>query len=274
MRILAALLLLSPALVRGIDLQPTRGGPADLAIRDAAGAVAYARWSDLRRLPTTRIQLQGEFAPGTQTATALFLADLLKAIPHPAGADTVLATCRDGYASVFPPSFIKRYRPFLVLEIDGKGPAAWGTLPHDPGPYAITVSDSVVPGVSSVRDVEHKRPWEVTTVELAPYASAFRAAYTGRWAVLSPKERDGRDIWINSCASCHKGPGGIFSGTKAGRPWQVILAFAAHDRPYFAGYVRSPTSLVPCAKMEPHPGYSDNELSNLIAFIVKGSESP
>jgi cytochrome c2 len=48
----------------------------------------------------------------------------------------------------------------------------------------------------------------------------------------------------------------------------VIAAYAGYDRPFFMKYVRKPKSLVPCAKMEPHPDYSDAELSNLIEFIT------
>jgi hypothetical protein len=169
-----------------------------------------------------------------------------------------------------PPDFISRYRPFLVLEIDGKGPEKWPPpgLAYDPGPYVVTVSANVAPAVARFRDVEHKKPWGVTTLEVASYAARYGPVYSGKWAALSPAGADGRDIWINSCASCHPGPQGIFGGTKAARPFQVIAAYAGYDRPFFMRYVRNPTSLVASAEMEPHPHYTDAELSHLIGFIT------
>ena len=75
-----------------------------------------------------------------------------------------------------------------------------------------------------------------------------------------------------SCASCHAGPPGTFGGTKANRPFQVIAAYAGYDRAFFVKYVRDPKSLVRCAKMEPHPHYTDAELSGLIAFIAAAND--
>jgi cytochrome c1 len=152
------------------------------------------------------------------------------------------------------------------------GPEKWPPpgLTYNPGPYVITVSADLVPGVASYRDLEHKKPWGVTTLEVASFSDKYKGAYTGKWASLSQAAQRGREIWINSCASCHPGPAGTFSGTKAGRPFQVIAAYAGYDRGFFVKYVRDPKSLVASAKMEPHPDYTDAELSDLIEFITAG----
>jgi cytochrome c2 len=275
----AALVLAGAGRASPLELHAARSSPFDLALtgklsglRD--GEIRYARWSDLRSLPTTTLTLDGEFVPGPQLLTVIFLGDLWKALPAAPGADTILATCADGYASVFTSEFIGRYRPFLVLAINGKGPADWPPkgLDYNPGPYVITVSPALAPDAARYRDLEHKKPWSVTTLELASYAQRYAAVYAGKWADLPPAGRDGREIWINSCASCHQGPGGIFGGTKAGRPFEVIAAYAAYDRAFFVRYVRDPKSLVPSAQMEAHPKYTDEELSHLIAFITAGQD--
>jgi len=260
-----------------LELSPERGSPYDLAISGrlagvAAGGTRYARWADLRALPTAAVRLDGEFVKGTQDLTVVFLDDLWKALPIAPGADTLLASCADGYASVFTSDFISRYRPFLVLEINGKGPRDWPPpgLAFNPGPYVVTVSEGLVPAAARLRDLQHKKPWSVTGIEVASYAESFRPVYTGKWASLSAPARDGREIWINACASCHQGPSGIFGGTRAGKPFQVIEAYARFDRPYFMRYVRDPKSLVPCARMEPHPRYTDAELSGLVEFVTAG----
>jgi cytochrome c2 len=275
----AMLLLAAAGPLRALELHPDRTSPYDLALTGMlagvpAGEPRYAHWSDLRALPVERLRVKGEFVDGSQELTVVFLDDLWKALPVAAGADCLLARCSDGYASVFTAEFTSKYRPFLVLEINGKGPKDWPPpgLEYNPGPYVITVSSDLAPAATRYRDVEHKKPWGVTTLEVASYAERYKAAYSGKWADLSPQARDGREIWINSCACCHQGPAGIFGGTKADRPFEVIAAYAGYDRPFFTEYVRDPKSLVPSAKMEPHPKYTDNELSNLIAFITAGQK--
>lgn len=241
-----------------------------------ADSTRYVRWSDLRALPTSTLTLDGEFVKGPQKVTALFLSDLWKAIPTRAGADTILATCSDGYSSVFTSSFIEKYRPFVVLEINGQGPSYWPPkgLDFNPGPYVITVSERLVPAVASFRDVEHKKPWAVAALEVASFARSYGPIYSGRWQSLSPAAADGREIWINSCASCHPGPAGAFGGTKANRPFEIIQAYAAYDRPFFVRYVRDPKSLVASAEMEGHPHYSDADLSDLVSFLTAGDFGP
>jgi len=276
----AALLLLAAGAPAGaLELHSQRGSPFDLALRGRltgvpAGGELYARWSDLRALPTAKLQAPGEFVKGPQELTVVFLSDLLAALPAGAGADCLLATCGDGYAGIFTSGFISKYRPFLVLEINGKGPADWPPpgLAFNPAPYAITVSDILAPDASAFLDIEHKKPWGVTTIEVASFADRFGGIYSGKFASLGPAARAGREIWINSCASCHAGPGGTFGGTKADRPFQVIAAYAVFDRPFFVKYVRDPKSLVPSAKMEAHPRYTDGQLSDLVEFISAGRE--
>lgn len=275
--IACALCLLCAVPARALDLQGERGSPYDLALTGriaglAAGGIGYARWADLRALPTTQLTVEGEFIKGSQVLTVVFLSDLWKALPVTEGADTILAACGDGYASVYTSDFISEYRPFLVLEINGNGPASWPPpgLNFNPGPYVITVSAALVPSVAHFLDVEHKKPWAVTTIEIGNFAAKYRGVYTGRWASLSADATAGRQIWINSCGCCHAGPAGTFGGTKAGRPFAVIAAYAGADPAFFRKYVRNPKSLVASAKMEPHPHYTDAELAQLIAFITAG----
>jgi len=277
---MAALSLLVGAIpARSLDLQRERGSPFDLAVTGRitgvpSGETRFARWQDLRALPTAQLTVDGEFVRGPQVLTVVFLDVLLKALSPEPGADTILATCSDGYASVYTSTFIGRYRPFLVLEINGKGPADWPPpgLSYNPGPYVVTVSPGLIPEVANFPDVEHKKPWGVTVLEVATFADRYKGVFTGNWASLSSEAQKGRDIWINSCASCHQGPSGIFGGTKAERPFEVIAAYAGYDRAFFTKYVRDPKSLVPCAKMEPHPHYTDTEMGDLIEFITAGQK--
>ena len=273
---LAALCALSTILqVRAIELHPQRSSPFDLALTGKlagvpAGETRYARWSDLRALPTQKLTCDGEFVAGPQVLTVVFLDELLKDLPVAPGADALLATCSDGYASVYTSGFIAKYRPFLVLEINGKGPKDWPPpgLAYNPGPYVVTVSPELVPAALSYRDITHKKPWGVTMVEVANYAERYGPIFSGKLGSVTPEAADGREVWINSCASCHLGPVEMFSGTKAGRPFPIVAAYARYDRPFFEKYIRDPKSLVPSALMEAHPHYTDQDLANLEAFIA------
>ncbi len=277
--VLCTLSLLVPARrSAALGLHPTPSSPYDLAVSGnvagvPAGGIGYLRWSDLRALPTSQIKLDGEFVKGTQTVTIVFLSDLWKALPVAPGSDTLLATCAsDGYAAIYTLDFMARYRPFVVLEINGQGPDKWPPpgLAYNPGPYVISVSADLAPAAAGFRDMPHKKPWGVTQVEVARSADRLSALYSGKWASLSPDAEKGREIWINSCASCHKDPEGKFGGTKSGKPFQVLAAYAAYDRAYFERYVHNPQAVVPTAKMEPHPWYTDAELRQLEAFVTAG----
>ena len=258
-----------------IDLQPTRSSPFDVELTGRlagvpTGARRFVRWADLRALPVTTLTLEGEFVPGPQRLTVVFLTDLWSALPRDSGADTLFAICDDGYTSIFRAAFMQSARPFLVLEINGLGPDHWPPrgLAFNPAPCAILISAAVVPANATLLDAGHKKPWAVVALEVANFADRDRDSFTGRWAALSARAESGREIWINSCASCHPGPGATFGGTKSQRPFAVLAGLAA-DRPaYFKQYVRAPTSLTPSAKMEPHPHYSEAQLDALIAFVT------
>jgi hypothetical protein len=276
---LGLLILGAAAPAPALELHGERGSPTDLAVAGRLagvpdGGTRYISWPELRALPTASLTLDGEFIKGPQALTVVYLADLWKALPVGPGADTILATCTDGYAAVYTSAFIAQYRPFLVLEINGKGPGDWPPpgLAYNPGPYVVTVSAELVPAVARFPDVQHKKPWGVTKIEIAAYGDRFRGIYSGKWTSLSPAAKAGREIWVNACASCHSGPPATFGGTRSGRPFPVIAAYAGYDRAFFMRYVRDPKSLVPCAQMEPHPRYTDDELSGLIEFVTAGSE--
>jgi hypothetical protein len=261
-----------------LALHADRSAITDLAVTGElagvpTGEVRYVRWADLRALPTERLRLEAEFSPGEQEVTAVPLEVVWRELNPTALADVVLATCGDGYASVYRRDFVATYRPFLVLEINGLGPDRWPPpgLKFNPQPYVISVSSRVASAVGSLLDAGHKKPWGVTTLEFASFAARFHGAFSGRRAVLSPRADVGREIWINSCTSCHVGPGDSFGGTKSGQPFAVLEAIAAYSPTLFRGYVHDPKSVNPSAKMEPHPHYTTDQLDALIAFVTAES---
>jgi cytochrome c2 len=272
---LACCLLAAAPAAGALELHPGRGSAFDLQVSGRlagvpAGGTRYVSWADLRKLPVARLSLPNEFVPGTQVVTAVFLDDLWRALPCGAGSDVLLATCDDGYASVFTREFIGRYRPFLVLEINGRGPDRW-PLPgwaFNPGPYVILISSTVVPGADGILDASHKKPWGVVRIEIASQAERFRDITSGPWAALSPRGRAGREIWINSCASCHRGPGGTFGGSKSRQSFLALQSLAVLHPGVFKAYIRDPRAVVPGATMPAHGRYTDQQLEDIVAFVT------
>ena len=257
-----------------LPLHVERMSATDLAVKGRVdgvpvGETRYVRWADLAALPSTKLKLTGEFVPGEQEVCVIYLTDLWRALPRSAEADTLLATCKDGYAAVYRASFMEEYKPFLILSINGLGPEQWPPpgLTFNPGPYVISISEGVIAAVAHLIDAGHKRPWGVTTLDVAAYSERFAGIERGPWATLSTRASEGREIWVHSCASCHAGPKATFGGTKSGRMFDVLVAQAVHNPDYFKGYVRAPKTMAPLATMEAHPHYTDTQLEALIGFL-------
>lgn len=254
-----------------LTLHPDRLHPLDLAISGELvglepGKTAYLRARDLQSLPTQLLTVENYYQTGKQTAKVVLLSDLWAALPLAPGADTLLAHCEDGYASVFPLTFIEQHRPFVILEFEGKTLEAWAELgfSFNAGPYIISVSEVLSPGVRAVLDIGHKEPWAVNRLSVIAYRARFASLYSTK---TSPAIDQGRQIWVNSCFSCHLGPDRETGGNKSGIPFGVVQSYAHHNTSYLKQYIRDPKKLVPAARMEPHPHYTDDQLNALIAFL-------
>jgi len=267
--------LAAQSVLSGMEVHPDRATPLDLEVTMAGANPAskikgYVRRDDLVSLSPTTQNLSGVFGRGEWSIRSVSLESVWAALSPDPSADLLIATCADGYISVFPKEFVTKYQPVLVLEINGCGPQDWPPpgLRYNPAPYVILVSDQIVPGVADLLDPMHKRPWAVTKIEFGPRTDTFAQLYEGKRAALSGPAREGREIWIHSCASCHRGPGGSFGGTKSDRPFEVLAAHATHNPEFFRRYVRNPQSVVTGAKMQAHPHYTDQHLAALIAFLT------
>ena len=114
----------------------------------------------------------------------------------------------------------------------------------------------------------HKQPWGVESIELVAFDSYFSVFFDGNLAELSTLEAHGKQLWMESCMSCHIGPDNATGGTKSGRPFQLITAHADESR-FFKRFIRNPKGFNPAAVMEAKPDFSDEEVVALTAFLAK-----
>lgn len=256
------------------ELHAEKTSPFDLALKGRLegvpeGETRYLRRAELEALPKRTLVLTGEFVPGTQEVTVVMLDDVLAKLPRLANADALIATCHDGYASIYTSSFMAEYKPFMVLEINGKGPETWPPegLTFNPGPYVISTSKELAPDAPALLDAGHKRPWGVNLIEFINYEERFAVWYNGALKDASPIVAEGRYIWVNACFSCHNEPKENLGGIKGARSIQILESHAVYNEAYFKTYVREPKKFNPMAMMEPHPHYTDAQLDALVAFL-------
>src|SRR5665213_1904001 len=93
--------------------------------------------------------------------------------------------------SVYPFSFITKYRPYIVVEIEGLGPDKWPPpgLAFNPGPLVIAVSNAVVPEVESLRDIGHKRSRGEVSIRVTSMAESFGGSIGADGPVPRPRSK-------------------------------------------------------------------------------------
>lgn len=74
-----------------------------------------------------------------------------------------------------------------------------------------------------------------------------------------------------NCFRCHNL--GDAGGQKAGRPWEVIAAWASACPKRFASYVRSPQAVNPKAEMPAFAEYNDATIAALRAYFATSAEA-
>ncbi|MEM9025503.1 MAG: c-type cytochrome [Verrucomicrobiota bacterium] len=203
-----------------------------------------------------------------QEVTAVMMEDLWKAVDPERQTDTITAYCTDKYFSVYPRAFVQTYQPFVIIKVDGKVPSEWTGALKNASPYFISFkNDDSKPPYKYQRN---KRPWGVVSVTFGKYDEMFSAFYSGVYEDLTGPAVEGREIWVNSCASCHQAAGNGIGGHRAVRPWEVLAVHASVNVDYFKNYVLDPKSVNPVAEMEAYPEYSDAQLDTIIAFLTHG----
>jgi mono/diheme cytochrome c family protein len=256
-------------------LREARVSPLDLEVGGElaglpAGTTRYISHDDLMSLPQTTYTVMDDpnFTRPTQI-TGVPLEDLFRALGASSHSDLIVAICSDEYRANYPPAYIAAHHPLLVLSIDGKPPSGWPKDAEghgsDMGPYMISHSKFTPSFTILAHRDEPQIPWGVVRLEFRNARNLFGMIAPHGPHAVDAQVQDGYRIAQQNCFRCHNM--GDEGGHKAGRPWQVLSAWATASPEYLAAYVRNPQANNARAQMPGNPGYDDATVSALISYF-------
>jgi cytochrome c2 len=234
------------------------------------GKVRYIARLDLLSLPQVSFRVGNDpnFSAPTEVS-GVSLQNLVRDLAASPANDLVVAICADDYRGYYPLAYLTEHVPVLVLSVNGLPPERW---PKDPerhglemGPYLITHQDFKPAFKILAHQDEPQIPWGVTRLEFRNEKQVLAVIAPPASAASDPKVLQGFRIAQQNCLRCHNM--NDVGGTKAGRPWPILSAWATASPDYFAAYVRNPKSKNPHAEMYPNPSYDDATLQALIAYF-------
>jgi len=133
------------------------------------------------------------------------------------------------------------HQPILALKINELPPANWPTNAEvhgaAMGPFLISHAKFTPRFKILAHEDEPQIPWGVVRLEFRKEAAVLEAIAPRGAHANEASVKNGYMIARQNCFRCHdnKGEG----GTKAGRPWQVLAAWAEAPPARFAAYVRN-----------------------------------
>jgi mono/diheme cytochrome c family protein len=239
------------------------------------GSTRFVTRNDLLTLPQVEYTVTDDanFTRPTHVS-GVALDELVRYLASPRSG-MVVAICEDQYQASYPRAYIEAHHPLLILRIDGQGPPGW---PKDAEGHGLSMGPFMIshprftPSFKIFSHADEAQiPWGVVRIEFRNEQETLRTI-----APRGPHADDqlvqaGYRIAQQNCFRCHNQ--GNQGGTKAGRPWLVLAAWAATTPEYFAAYVRNPRVKNPQAQMPGNAGYDDNTIAALRAYFQTLSPS-
>jgi mono/diheme cytochrome c family protein len=265
----------APADPVSIKLNESRESPLDLEVGGeltglARGSTRYISREALLALPQTTFKVSDDSNfKGGAGVSGVSLEELARALSSSPLNVLVVAICNDQYRANYSKEYVAAHAPLLVLKINGQPPEGWpkDSEGHgwDMGPYLISHA-KFTPSFKIFSNAEEAQiPWGVVRLEFRNEEKVF-----GAIAPRGPHASDeivkaGFTIARQNCFRCHNM--GEEGGTKAGRPWPVLSAWAEASPESFAGYVRNPKAKNPHAQMPGNPEYDGETIRALTAYF-------
>jgi mono/diheme cytochrome c family protein len=165
---------------------------------------------------------------------------------------------RDGYTVPMSGKRLLEDGAYLAIaDLDAPGWQPIGPQQANPGPYYLVWRNP------SQQDLEsHPRPWQLAAIEIAPFAAVFPHTEPGREAPDSA--RRGQATFADVCVRCHaiNREGGRV-GPELNVPRSIVEYRPVEQ---IKAYIRDPRQFR-YGNMPPHPGLTDADLDDLIAYF-------
>jgi mono/diheme cytochrome c family protein len=260
----------------GLTLHRVRMSASDLEIAGllvgvAEGEPRYVRYAELLTLPqeTYTVSDDPNFG-GTVTISGIPLEQLPKLLGAQAGATMMTAVCDDAYAAHYPPEYLSRHHPLLVLKVNGKPPNQWprGVDGSALGPYMISHRSFTPAFTVYAHKDEPQVPWGVMRLEFLNPEEVYAGIDPAKLRVphdQDPLVLEGYAIARQNCFRCHGRTDD--GGTKSGKSWDVLGRRAAASPQWFDKYVRTPKLVNPQSEMAGSPQYDEATLKALRAYF-------
>ena len=256
-------------------LREKRQGASDLELSGELlglppASTRFITRDELLAMPQVNLTITGDpnFSRPTQIR-GVKLEDLVQRLAASSGSAMVIAICDDGYRANYPLDYLAAHHPVLVLQINGDPPSGWPKAAEDHtsdmGPYMIT-NAKFTPSFKILAHADEAQiPWGVVRLEIREEKTVFAAIAPNGTNAGDREVQDGFRIASQNCFRCHDSGGE--GGQKAGRPWEMLAAFAAASPRDFATYIRAPLSQNPQTQMPANPQYNDATLAAITAYF-------
>lgn len=195
------------------------------------------------------------------------LSVLARIIGVEASSNMMNALCVDRYQSQLPAEYVAAHRPILVLKINGLPTSQWAaqTNNEDPGPFMITYPDFKPSFQVLAHQDMPQEPTEMYMLSFGTQKDQFGPITpAGHFPSNSPVML-GFAIAKQNCLRCHNQ--GTAGGTKAGRTWSTLAAYARHNPTDFSNYVHNPQHVDTKATMPGNPTYDQATLAAITAYF-------
>ena len=232
------------------------------------GSTRFVTREDLLALPqvTYTVTDDSNFT-GPAEIKGVLLEELARDLGAAPRADLVVAICDDKYRANYPRDYMRAHHPMLVLEINGKPPAAWPRSGEgfEMGPYMISHAKFTPAFKILAHGDEPQIPWGVVRLEFRAERAVFGAIAPRGPHANDADVQDGYRIAQQNCFRCHNA--GDEGGQKSGVTWTVLAALAAGSPEFFAEYVRNPKTKNPKTQMAASPQYDDVTMQALTDYF-------
>ncbi|MEM1223099.1 MAG: cytochrome c [Verrucomicrobiota bacterium] len=219
-----------------------------------------------------------KLVPGNEPAElgVLPLKSLLKAFPLSGDADGLLLETLNGWESFLTVDYIEQENSMLLLYYNSETPNE-GNWPYFGGdveplaPYYVFDPRTPIPRFPTSPKYGMIGATQITGIRAVNTKKRYAPFFEPPMNQLSKIASTGRDIFLQRCNSCHKGPGDV-GGNVSQRPFIILQTHAKYNVDYLTKLIGNPKQFYPDTSMPKHEDFGPEAYDALIAYFVESAE--